>query len=760
MKKHLLLSLIVFGSYITKAQWVLIPDVNFRNYLNSYIPSCMNDTLMDTTCVLVRTITNLSLDYKAISNLEGIQYFDTLLNLSCNHNYLDSLPPLPATLKGLSCAGNNLRYLTQLPPGLTSLSCFDNVIDSVDAFPPTITYMDFTNNQLTRLPALPDSLWQTFLDYNQIDSLPALPGKLSRFFCDGNLITGLPPLPASLTYLEVSSNQLTTIPNLPAGLVQLVCRNNQITHLPEFPDSMNICWIDDNPLGCLPKLKRIVNLDFSNTNINCIPNYGNVTNSSPTLTSLPFCSLFNPNGCPIYQNVSGKVYFDNNANCLKDGLDKGLKNIPVRLWSNAVLVQQVLTDTNGVYSFDTDTLGTYDISVDTTYLPFRVNCPGNSSHSVVLTALDSLQYDNDFAVVCRQGFDVGVMSVSGRLSSGRNTQINIYAGNVAAFYQVGCLSAMSGTVTVTLGSGISYISPASGALTPANVSGNTITWNVADFRLLNGASAFNIIVYTPTSLPVGQQVCITVTVTSVAGDINLSNNTLTQCLVIRASFDPNDKNVYPVADVDEGGERWLTYTINFQNTGTDTAYDIYVDDTLDTDLDVSTFQLLAYSHQPLVQLKENAVRFNFPNIMLVDSPTNEPLSHGYVQYKIKVKSTAPVGTVINNTAYIYFDFNAPVVTNTTTNTLAIVSGIASSHEPRAVRIYPNPANGTFTIDIDENMIGSMATITDITGRKLLAIPLEARSSQLEAGAFPTGVYFVTVTGKDGGNATRKLVIQR
>ncbi|MES2620688.1 MAG: T9SS type A sorting domain-containing protein, partial [Bacteroidota bacterium] len=188
-------------------------------------------------------------------------------------------------------------------------------------------------------------------------------------------------------------------------------------------------------------------------------------------------------------------------------------------------------------------------------------------------------------------------------------------------------------------------------------------------------------------------------------------------------------------------------------------YHIYITDTLDTDLDVSTFQLLAYSHQPMVQLKENAVRFNFPNINLPDSNTNEPLSHGYVQYKIKLKDNLPIGTVINNTAFIYFDFNAPVVTNTTSNTIAVINAVGEVRNQKSeIRIYPNPASNSVTISVDEAMLGSTATVTDITGRKMMGVQLATRNLQLETTTFASGVYFVTVSNEKG-SVTKKLVIQ-
>ncbi len=460
-------------------------------------------------------------------------------------------------------------------------------------------------------------------------------------------------------------------------------------------------------------------------------------------------------------NIAGKCYVDFNNDCIKDSADQNIANLKI-IATAPHSYQQQMTNSLGEFNFFETDSAVYEVFIDTINLPLTINCPSGGKYSPLLSISNPSATGLDFSVRCNTGFDLAAWSISAtRFRSGIPTNVNIHVGSSSNFYGLNCSQGISGSVTVVITGPANYVSPAPGALAPTTVSGNTLTYNIADFGTIDFNSSFGIIVLTNMSAAIGETICFTVTVTPITGDDFPSNNIQTHCFVVVGSFDPNDKQVYPLSDVDVNGERWLTYTVNFQNTGTDTAYHIYITDTLDADLDVSTFQLLAYSHQPLVQLKENTVRFNFPNIMLVDSNANEPLSHGYVQYKVKVKSSAPVGTVINNTAYIYFDFNAPVVTNTTSNTLAIISGIeATSHEPRAVRIYPNPANGTFTIDIDKSMIGSMATITDLTGRKFLAVPLEARSSQLEAGAFPTGVYFVTVTGRDGRSATKKLVIQK
>jgi uncharacterized repeat protein (TIGR01451 family) len=166
----------------------------------------------------------------------------------------------------------------------------------------------------------------------------------------------------------------------------------------------------------------------------------------------------------------------------------------------------------------------------------------------------------------------------------------------------------------------------------------------------------------------GTPVCITAIVTPSIPDHNLSNDTLTACFEVRDSHDPNLKEVYPTSLTQNAD--WLTYTIHFQNTGNDTAYLVVLKDTLSQYVDAASFQYLASSHHAVIQLDHNAMTFTFPHINLVDSATNPPLSEGWIQYRVKANANLPNGTAINNTAYIYFDNNAAVVTNTATTNVA------------------------------------------------------------------------------------------
>src|SRR5690606_34406594 len=109
---------------------------------------------------------------------------------------------------------------------------------------------------------------------------------------------------------------------------------------------------------------------------------------------------------------------------------------------------------------------------------------------------------------------------------------------------------------------------------------------------------------------------------------------------------------------------FIHYLIRFQNTGTDTAFNVVVTDTLDARLDAASFQMLEVSHPALIKRNLQELSFEFHNILLPDSNVNEPMSHGYIKFRVRPVSTLLDGDEVNNHASIYFDYNLPVVTNT------------------------------------------------------------------------------------------------
>jgi uncharacterized repeat protein (TIGR01451 family) len=171
----------------------------------------------------------------------------------------------------------------------------------------------------------------------------------------------------------------------------------------------------------------------------------------------------------------------------------------------------------------------------------------------------------------------------------------------------------------------------------------------------------------PTLLP-GDSVLWSVSVNAIPSEANSSNNQIQYSLPIVTSYDPNDKTMmkgatFTVARANAGEE--FHYRIRFQNTGNYPASFIHVRDTLDEGLNPATLRMLRASHDySLIINNERFLDWYFPNIELPDSASDPAGSQGEILFSIKPNLPVFNGNLIENTAFIYFDFNPAVITNT------------------------------------------------------------------------------------------------
>jgi hypothetical protein len=304
---------------------------------------------------------------------------------------------------------------------------------------------------------------------------------------------------------------------------------------------------------------------------------------------------------------------------------------------------------------------------------------------------------------------------------------------------------------------------------PAHVilasSGDTLVWNVSDINNIGYFSYWDyaVNITTCTSAHVGDTTCITMMVLPTAGDADPSNNTFTRCFAIGVSYDPNYKEVSPKGTGTQGfipsNTADLTYTINFQNTGTAVARNIYVIDSIDTDLNINSIEILSASHGIQVyELAGRAMKFMFANIMLPDSTTNKHHSHGYVTFRIKPKTGLSLGTQIKNTGHIYFDYNEPVATNTTLNTIATTTGINVINNFGLLKVYPNPAKDKLIVSLSNNG-SSTIVITDMLGKTVRQIKTNELQTQINVSDLQDGIYFIRLT-QDNASYVEKIIISK
>lgn len=225
------------------------------------------------------------------------------------------------------------------------------------------------------------------------------------------------------------------------------------------------------------------------------------------------------------------------------------------------------------------------------------------------------------------------------------------------------------------------------------------------------------------------------------------------CTANIGSYDPNDKQGFPVGYgpahyIRPGTE--IEYLIRFQNTGTDTAFTVRVVDTLSAWLDPTSIRPGAGSHAYQFNLSgPGIVEFLFDNILLPDSNVNQTASNGFVKFSILPRADAPLETVIENQAAIFFDFNDPVITNTTFHRLG-ENFILHAWHPfvpgAAVSVMPNPFSeeAMLTVKGLSNNAPLQLRVFDLRGMPVGEMESDNAVFNLKKGNWPAGVYLFQI----------------
>ncbi len=104
-----------------------------------------------------------------------------------------------------------------------------------------------------------------------------------------------------------------------------------------------------------------------------------------------------------------------------------------------------------------------------------------------------------------------------------------------------------------------------------------------------------------------------------------------------------------------------------------------------------------------------------------DSTTNEVESHGFIKFKVNQIPNLAEGIVLENNAGIYFDFNDPIITNTTQHTINYFTPnfVTTNISEEACETYMSPSgthtwtnSGTY-YDVMETENGDSVIVVDL-----------------------------------------------
>lgn len=453
-----------------------------------------------------------------------------------------------------------------------------------------------------------------------------------------------------------------------------------------------------------------------------------------------------------------RFFKDDNLNCSKDTSEPFYSHYSLtEVDSNGIAVDTISATSGFSYNAYAQPGDIYKFTFISAPGTIAATCPATGYISDTLLSTMSSYPVKYFGLSCGGGSFIDLSVNAAVAATGVRDQVGgIYVRNL------GC-SATNGSVTLHFSPkyvfDLAYIHPA-----PTSASGNTITW---DFINLSADAAapryFHYALFNNPAtgyLTPGDTVHSQVIVTPLAGDIDPTNNAVIFVDTVRASCDPNFIAVTPPGCINSGLlPSQLQYTVHFENTGTDTADNIYVMDTLPGFVNAASLRIVMASHVMNIDIQSydgrKVVRFDFPNIKLLDS-SHHGECDGVVMYTINTNAGLPDGVDIMNRVGIYFDYNSVVMTNEVHNKIGGCwpVGVPGSSSTMSANLYPNPVTGTLYVDLAGPADYS---ITNIIGSALQQGSFSAGTNTLDLKGLPTGVYIISLTDNNGAKSVHKII---
>ena len=440
------------------------------------------------------------------------------------------------------------------------------------------------------------------------------------------------------------------------------------------------------------------------------------------------------------ENVSGTVTL--NLDICEENLELPLDNIVVT-FSDGTNTQIRTTNKFGYYeAFLAD--GTYDISfsnpsnlMSICLEPVSVNVSGN-----VTTGLNAVYTADVYCPETTLSINPWLIRPCGIASFVSVEICNVGTADLDEYELFVNLPVNSTVISANTENSYNY-DPATGVF-------SSFCDSVAIFE----CRTYQIGFYAPCETTPGDTVCFSMEINplSLLPSCDYLQTTDSLCAVVVGSYDPNDKTGLTLGKgvenyIDAGTE--IEYMIRFQNTGTDTAFVVRIEDMISPVFDPTTIRPISSSHEYEMTYGDDKLVFHFPNILLVDSFKNEPESHGFIVFKINLRENLEPGTEILNNAGIYFDGNEPVITNTYKYVVTIPTRLIETNFT-SFSVYPNPTQNSINIDLSSLGLQYYdVTISNLQGQKILEQGSNDQIIKMDVQSLNTGLYFITVKDNEG-----------
>ncbi|WP_395053291.1 beta strand repeat-containing protein, partial [Flavobacterium sp.] len=278
------------------------------------------------------------------------------------------------------------------------------------------------------------------------------------------------------------------------------------------------------------------------------------------------------------------------------------------------------SNNNGVILYESNPANSYNITFSV--YPFYASqyTVAPASYSNITVANNSGITTYNFPLTATPFNDLAVFMYQ----SGAPPRPGFTYVNQIQYTNYGTQTIASGTVTFTNSPVVTVLSTSQAG---SVITAYGFTYNFTN--LLPGETRYMFVTMQVPTIPtvsLEQLVTNTVAITIPSADINTSNNSFVLTQVIVGSYDPNDKTEAHGGKIVHStftSNDYLTYTIQFENTGTADAINIRVNDVLDAKLDETSLRMINVSHPYVLQRVGTNLNWKFDGVNLPPSNGSE-----------------------------------------------------------------------------------------------------------------------------------------
>ncbi|WP_290701706.1 T9SS type A sorting domain-containing protein [Lacinutrix sp.] len=713
-----------------------LPTVDLTNLVNLKSLECGNFSFFSTQNILNSLdltqnvlLENLEIENSNLSalnllqniNLENLRWtFSNVVDIDISNNInLIKIDLDNNLLSTLDLSQNqNLLRLKANSNSLTALDVSQN---------PNLEFLEINDNVISNLDVLNNSnLFSLVISANPISAIDLSQNSLLALFKATS---------TSIQEINLSNN---------ANLESVQLQSNPFLQSINFKNSNNAI-IDGGSTSNNSSTSGIFGGTFlsqfrANNNPNlqtiCVDDVGFATTNftkDATAIFVEDCSITSVN----YNIIQGVLAFDNES----DGCDT----------NDIVVANQLVNTTNGTdqYGTFTNASGFYAIDVvEDTYTTSVEGMPNyiTTTPTSIVDTFTSLANTEiaDFCITANQNNinDINVVIIPvNEARPGFNSEYQL------VFENSGILP-VSGDVTFNFDDMSQVFVSASEIVD--NQTANSLTFNYTNLQPFEIRTIdIEMNTFTPPTVNGDDILNFTASISPTSNDQNPNDNTFNLAQIVVNSFDPNDKTVLQGSEITlPQASEYLNYVVRFQNTGTASAIKVIITDNLDSKLDFETLRPVSSSHDYSLRVIDgDFLEFTFDNINLPAQQDDDAGSNGFIAFKIKPKTDVQIGDIINGKANIYFDFNAPIITNTVATEIVTTLSIEDVSIDSGVVIYPNPSANIFNIKAKDGIQINNISLIGLSGKELYSS--NKAMDRIDLSRFATGIYFLKIETNKG-----------